>query len=412
MERCSHVDLRLKKYELTMKDENGKEKLMDGLKIGENIILSKELSKNDLVVSFMALPAYITDDEILTKLMIWGVSAVSPIKRRVWPGTDIAEGTRFVKVRFPKEVVSLPYSTKFETLQGEEYFRVIHDRQVKVCRLCIQPGHIMVDCPEFICFKCRKQGHYARQCDNTREESDNFFSWPEEEEEEDEAEERAAPATPAETEEVSETPLAEREEVQAAAEETPKAERKEVESGGGHQHAPQREGEELLTSQLNTGAHRTTGDAAEIGSSMDGVVEEMDMSVEGKIKRVGGMGPPRGPAPPPKDHVSTSIDGSNGVESPRSSLGRVFGRPEVERGRARGGVKTRGGVSPRLAPGAGEEMNKRALAQEKQQEPPKDPEADILNSDEDMALSPEALNSLKRKAREERGRAHEKSAKK
>lgn len=82
----------------------------------------------------------------------------------MWPGTDIADGTRILKVKFNDVVKSLPYSTKFETLGGTEHFRVIHDRQVKVCHLCIQPGHIVRDCPSFRCFKCDKQGHYAREC--------------------------------------------------------------------------------------------------------------------------------------------------------------------------------------------------------------------------------------------------------
>ncbi len=57
-----------------------------------------------------------------------------------WPGTDITDGTRILKVKFLDTVKSLPYSTKFETVGGAEHFRVIHDRQVKVCRLCIQPA--------------------------------------------------------------------------------------------------------------------------------------------------------------------------------------------------------------------------------------------------------------------------------
>ncbi len=116
------------------------------------------------MVSFLGLPTYIQDEEILRKLSDWGVNAASRVKRRMWPGTDIADGTRFLKVKFNEEVKSLPYSTKFETLGGTEHFRVIHDRQVKVCRLCIQPGHIVRDCPSFRCFKCDKQGHYAREC--------------------------------------------------------------------------------------------------------------------------------------------------------------------------------------------------------------------------------------------------------
>jgi len=77
---------------------------------------------------------------------------------------DILEGTSFCKVQFTDVVQSLPYSTRFETLEGAEYFRVIHDQQVKVCRMCIEPGHILRECPDFKCRKCGKQGHYAREC--------------------------------------------------------------------------------------------------------------------------------------------------------------------------------------------------------------------------------------------------------
>lgn len=101
---------------------------------------------------------------ILKKLNSCGVTAMSPIRRRVWPGTNVYDGTRFLKVKFPGQVKSLPYSTKFDTESGSRYFRVIHDKQVKVCRLCLQPDHILRDCPEFLCNKCKKQRHYAREC--------------------------------------------------------------------------------------------------------------------------------------------------------------------------------------------------------------------------------------------------------
>lgn len=82
----------------------------------------------------------------------------------MWPGTHVADGSRLVKVRFNDHVQSLPYSIPFTMALCPEYFRVIHDRQMRVCRLCLQPGHILHDCPDFSCHRCGIQGHYAREC--------------------------------------------------------------------------------------------------------------------------------------------------------------------------------------------------------------------------------------------------------
>ena len=153
-----------RKYELTMSNIKGKERLLEGFKIGETAVVASELANDEMVVSFLNLPAYVEDEEILEKLCSWGVQAVSPIRRRMWPGTRIADGTRFLKVKFNEKVQSLPYSTKFNTALETEYFRVIHDKQVKVCRLCTQRGHILRDCPEFTCHKCGVQGHFVREC--------------------------------------------------------------------------------------------------------------------------------------------------------------------------------------------------------------------------------------------------------
>lgn len=152
------------KYEVTVSTTKAKERLLDGYCIGGVRVHARDISVDELVVSFMGLPAYIEDEEILSKLYAWGVSAVSEVRRRMWPGTNVADGTRFVRVRFTDTVQSLPYSVRFDTAGGPEYFRVIHDRQVRVCRGCLQPGHILRECPDFLCRNCGSQGHYAREC--------------------------------------------------------------------------------------------------------------------------------------------------------------------------------------------------------------------------------------------------------
>lgn len=151
-------------YEVTLEKEEDTEELMDGLIIkGKNCEVQK-LKNRDYVVSLMHLPAYMDDEDILKKLEGWGVFPISKIRRRVYPGTSIEDGTRFVKTRFPKEVISLPYSTKFETEEGTQYFRVMHSHQVRTCRLCMSPDHIVKDCPDYKCYKCCEMGHFARDC--------------------------------------------------------------------------------------------------------------------------------------------------------------------------------------------------------------------------------------------------------
>lgn len=83
---------------------------------------------------------------------------MSEIRRRKWPGSNVVDGTRFVKVRFAEWVASFSYSTKFNTEGESQFFRVIHDRQIRVCRLCLQPGHILRECPDFLCNRCGDQG--------------------------------------------------------------------------------------------------------------------------------------------------------------------------------------------------------------------------------------------------------------
>jgi len=95
-------------YELTMKDEMAMKKLMDGVRVKGAIVHARGIVNNEMVVSFINLPVYLEDENILAKLQEWGVKPLSTIKRRVWPGTDMVDGTTFLKVLNPINFALVP----------------------------------------------------------------------------------------------------------------------------------------------------------------------------------------------------------------------------------------------------------------------------------------------------------------
>lgn len=114
-------------YELTLENEELCEEMSEGIMINGHLCEVRRLCVTERMVSFLRLPTYISDEEILMKLTNWGVTPILPLRRRFYPGTTVADGTRFIRVKFPKDIASLPYSTKFETEDGPQYCRVIHD---------------------------------------------------------------------------------------------------------------------------------------------------------------------------------------------------------------------------------------------------------------------------------------------
>ena len=73
-----------KSYELTMKNEEGKAKMMDGLRIQNNTVTAREINNDEMVVSFINLPTYIDDENYE---QITGLGSESGIKDQE---TDVA----------------------------------------------------------------------------------------------------------------------------------------------------------------------------------------------------------------------------------------------------------------------------------------------------------------------------------
>jgi hypothetical protein len=88
-------------------------KLLHGIEINDVEYNVSLIFSDTTVVSFMKLPSYIEDEDIISKLQAKGIKLVSPVYRRAIPGTQVADGTRFVKCVFPPGFVALRSSFSF-----------------------------------------------------------------------------------------------------------------------------------------------------------------------------------------------------------------------------------------------------------------------------------------------------------
>lgn len=151
-------------YEVTMDRTDNAYKLTRGISIFGDEYACTLVRSDVVMVSFLYIPAYVKDEELLKKLIDKNIQILSPVYRRAYPFTQIADGTRYVKVKFPHGLVSLAWSMAFETSAGKRYFKVVHDHQIKVCSECQSPEHIFRNCPYFLCKGCGEQGHKSRVC--------------------------------------------------------------------------------------------------------------------------------------------------------------------------------------------------------------------------------------------------------
>ncbi|ESO86734.1 hypothetical protein LOTGIDRAFT_175992 [Lottia gigantea] len=82
-------------YEVSLIDIESARAIVDKeLKIDNQPIFVRHLSSKVKVVSFMHLSGLITDEQIESKLKLWRVELLGPIKRRRYENTDVFDGTR------------------------------------------------------------------------------------------------------------------------------------------------------------------------------------------------------------------------------------------------------------------------------------------------------------------------------
>ncbi|ESO93649.1 hypothetical protein LOTGIDRAFT_153099 [Lottia gigantea] len=152
--------------EITVNNVENAMKLCDeGLAINDEHYSVELCFSQYTVVSFFNLPSHVDDEVITNKLEHYEIEIVEKVVRHYYKQRpDVADGTRHVKCKFPPNFHSLPYVLPFDTPDGPQNFKVLHNNQTKVCFKCLSPDHEKKECPKIQCRKCKTYGHMAFNC--------------------------------------------------------------------------------------------------------------------------------------------------------------------------------------------------------------------------------------------------------
>lgn len=120
-----------------------------------------------LNVSVMGLKAFISDEEVITKLSTYGEIKGDVIRLKYKQDHELAgveNGNRLIRMVLTAQ--SIPYSLQI----GGEWCRIIHNNQQLICSNCHEPGHSRKNCPSIECRTCKSLGHISYHCPtrNTR----------------------------------------------------------------------------------------------------------------------------------------------------------------------------------------------------------------------------------------------------
>ena len=104
-----------------------------------------------LNVSVMGLKAFISDEEVLSKLSTYGEIKGEVIRLKYKQSHDLSgleNGNRLVRMVLTAQ--SIPYSLQI----GGEWCRIIHSNQQRICSNCNETGHSRKNCLTIECRNC------------------------------------------------------------------------------------------------------------------------------------------------------------------------------------------------------------------------------------------------------------------